>query len=85
MGNVRRWAFEAVIRCGGSGLEPKRWGIARKLTWIGIGPHRSVVQGLRGPVVTFDHFLYLGGRFKPDTRGFGEPIPWGESLAYGAP
>lgn len=59
MGGVRGWDYEAVIGVGGTGDEPRRWGIAEKLTWIGIGPHRAPGT-LRGPLVTFDHFLYYG-------------------------
>jgi hypothetical protein len=65
MGRVRGWQFEAVIGIGGIGREPREWGIAGKLTWVGIGalkifdrrelgePCRTV---LRGPRVTFDDF-----------------------------
>ena len=66
MGSVRSWPFEAVIGVGGTGAEPERHGIARKLTWIGIGKHerhsdsqRTFVTPKR-PLVTFDHFLYFG-------------------------
>jgi hypothetical protein len=58
MKQVRGWSFDAVIGVGGIGPEPQKKGIARKLTWIGVGPHKSI--GQRCPLVTFDHFLYLG-------------------------
>ncbi|MGH8273791.1 MAG: hypothetical protein ACRES9_05995 [Gammaproteobacteria bacterium] len=56
MGRIRAWYFDAVIGIGGKGDEPKRNQIARKLTWIGIGPHKDGDPLL----VTFDHFLYCG-------------------------
>lgn len=59
MGTVRSWPFDAVIGIGGIGDEPRREGIAGKLTWIGIGPHKT--EGPE-PLVTFDHFLYFGPR-----------------------
>lgn len=57
MGRVRTWGFDAVIGVGGIGAEPESHGLARKVNWIGIGPHKRVETGKRGPVVTFDHFL----------------------------
>ena len=62
MGGVRSWEFDAVIGVGGQGAEAVAWGIARKLTWIGIGPHKSPVAGVRDPILTFDHFWYEGDR-----------------------
>jgi hypothetical protein len=59
MGSVRAREYEAVIGVGGTGDEPRRNRIAEKITWIGIGPHKSEGSG-RGPLVTFDHFLYFG-------------------------
>jgi hypothetical protein len=59
MGQVRGYGFDAVIGVGGVGDEPEAWGIAGKLNWIGIGPHKAEV-GKRGPLVTFDHFLQFG-------------------------
>lgn len=58
MGTVRGWVYDAVIGVGGAGREAERNGIARKLTWVGIGPHKS--GDARRPKVTFDHFLYYG-------------------------
>ena len=60
MRSVRAWPFDAVIGIGGIGPEPTRKGIAGKLTWIGIGPHKT--GDPRRPHVTFDHFLYLAKR-----------------------
>lgn len=60
MGSVRNLRFDAVIGVGGIGGEPHTFGIARKLTWIGIGPRRSSGgKGRRGDIVTFDRFLLL--------------------------
>lgn len=59
MRQVRGYGYDAVIGVGGVGDEPEAWGIAGKVNWIGIGPHKSEV-GKRGPLVTFDHFLQFG-------------------------
>jgi hypothetical protein len=60
MGRVRSLDFEAVIGVGGQGVEAERNDIAYKLTWIGIGAHKTYVRGMVDPIVTFDHFLYFG-------------------------
>jgi hypothetical protein len=62
MGRVRGWQYDAVIGIGGIGGEPKRRGIAGRLTWVGIGPHKIYEPNLHSPRVTFDHFWYLGER-----------------------
>jgi hypothetical protein len=59
MGRVRAWDFEAVIGVGGMGPEPTSHSIDGRVTWIGIGPRRSVGRDHRGPLVTFDHFLLM--------------------------
>lgn len=56
MGSVRSYVFDAVIGVGGKGLEPRREGIAKKLTWIGIGP-KCAGRAKRGPVWSFRHFI----------------------------
>jgi len=58
MGQVRSWDFDAVIGVGGIGQRAKFNGIAKKLTWIGIGPRKTGDSSR--PRVTFDHFLYHG-------------------------
>lgn len=58
MRSVRGWKFDAVIGIGGVGSEPRRHRIAGKLTWVGIGPHKT--GDPHRPRVTFDHFLYYG-------------------------
>jgi hypothetical protein len=58
MGTARTWSFDAVIGVGGIGREAQSEGIARKLTWVGIGPHKTGEPSR--PLVTFDHFLYYG-------------------------
>jgi hypothetical protein len=63
MGQVRGWGYDAVVGIGGISAEPRRAGIAGKVTWIGIGPHKR--PGNRGPIVTFDHFLHEGSDGPP--------------------
>jgi hypothetical protein len=58
MGTVRAREYDAVIGVGGVGDEPRREGIAEKLTWVGIGPHK--VGRADRPLVMFDRFLYFG-------------------------
>jgi hypothetical protein len=58
MKTVRGRLFDAVIGVGGIGQDAKTEGIARKLTWVGIDPHRTGEPSR--PFVTFDHFLYYG-------------------------
>jgi hypothetical protein len=58
MGIVRGWPFDAVIGIGGIGREAEHNGIACKLTWVGIGPHKTGEPSRQ--IVTFDHFLYYG-------------------------
>jgi hypothetical protein len=60
MGRVRGWPFNAVIGVGGIGGEPERKGIARKLTWVGIGPQKVGIGEDGHPLLKFDHFLYYG-------------------------
>jgi hypothetical protein len=58
MGRVRTWSFEAVIGVGGIGADPESHGLAGKVNWIGIGPLKADAPDKRGPIVTFDHFLF---------------------------
>jgi hypothetical protein len=58
MKTIRGRSFDAVIGVGGIGREARSEGIARKLTWIGIGPRKTGEPSR--PLVTFDHFLYYG-------------------------
>jgi hypothetical protein len=62
MGSVREYRFNAVIGIGGIGQEPRKHGIAGKLTWIGIGSQKFDPDrpNSRGPQVRFRHFLNLG-------------------------
>lgn len=62
MGRVRAWDFSAVIGVGGVGAEPVSHGLDGKVNWIGIGPHKRRVGGKRGPLVTFDHYVFFGSR-----------------------
>jgi hypothetical protein len=59
MGAVRNRIFDAVIGVGGIGTEAQSQGISGMINWIGIGPHKKDT-GMRGPEVTFDHFVYYG-------------------------
>jgi len=59
MKRVRGWNYDAVIGVGGRGAQPRSWGIAERLTWIGIGPTKRPSE-FGHPSVTFDHFLYYG-------------------------
>lgn len=61
MGRVRAMKFDAVIGIGGIGRDARAAGIAGKITWIGIGAHRTICDG-RGPQITFDHFLLFDVR-----------------------
>jgi hypothetical protein len=54
MHSVRGRCFDAVIGVGGIGSQPKSLDIARKITWVGIGPHKH--DDPRQPKVSFDHF-----------------------------
>jgi hypothetical protein len=62
MKSVRGWPFNAVIGIGGIGREPQDKRIAGKLTWVGIGAHKTCddPDHVDRPLVTFDHFLYYG-------------------------
>lgn len=63
MGTVRGLNYDAVIGVGGTGAEPRRHGIAGKITWIGVHPKKKIRTGLRGPLVTFERFVLF------DTKG----------------
>jgi|ERR1022692_1151796 hypothetical protein len=63
MGSVRARDYEAVIGVGGIGDEPRKHGIAAKINWIGVGPHKF--GRADRPLVTFDHFLYFGEKGPP--------------------
>ncbi len=62
MGRVRSWNFEAVIGVGGARPDAGSEDIAFKVNWIGIGPRKRDVPGKRGPLVTFEHFKFYGGK-----------------------
>ncbi len=57
MKTVRGWPFDAVIGVGGIGREAQDNCIARKITWVEIGAHKTDDPH---PLVTFEHFLYYG-------------------------
>ncbi len=60
MRTVRSRPFEAVIGVGGIGPEARSHGIDGKVNWIGIGARKRSLPHLKGPLVTFDHFLDFG-------------------------
>lgn len=62
MGRVRRLSFQAVIGIGGVSGWPISQGIAGKINWIGIGARTKPCDGMRGPLVTFDHFELFEGK-----------------------
>lgn len=59
MGQVRGYAFEAVIGVGGIGAEPRAYGIDRKINWVGINPKPSRHQVNGAPIISFEHFVLL--------------------------
>jgi hypothetical protein len=60
MGKVRAFRYDAVIGVGGIGYEPRRHGIDRKITWVGIGPRWNYrISGYRAVIVKFEHFILL--------------------------
>jgi hypothetical protein len=54
MGPIRLRDYDAVIGIGGAGAEPQGWGIAGKITWIGI--KRTSRYG----IVRFENFCSFG-------------------------
>lgn len=56
MKSVRRRDYDAVIGVGGVGHEPQGHGIARRITWVGVGPTWHRVDGKAHPTVTFERF-----------------------------
>jgi hypothetical protein len=56
MGQVRGYPFDAVIGIGGRSWWTNQTSRVGEIVWIGIGPHRTSVEGKCGPEVTFDHF-----------------------------
>jgi hypothetical protein len=69
MKRVRGYAYEAVIGIGAITAKAKAAGIDGKVNWIGIGPHKTPIHGLIGPLVTFDHFRRFTNDNAPDVRG----------------
>lgn len=59
MGGIRNRKFDAVIGIGGVGAEPRSYGIACRLTWIGIEAHKlpRKPSGYRGSLIRFGGFL----------------------------
>ncbi len=59
MGRIRNYTFDAVIGVGGIGQEPKKYGIDRKINWVGINPKKRQRVGGTGAIVTFKKFILL--------------------------
>lgn len=59
MRSVRSYEYDAVIGVGGTGREPKSYGIDNKINWVGITPTKSPSRKFVGVEVTFKHFLLL--------------------------
>ena len=60
MRSCRSLDFDAVIGIGGISPRPVSKGIARRLTWVGIGAHKHPVPRRHSrPDVTFDHFCLM--------------------------
>ena len=80
MGSVRERQFDAVIGIGGVGPEPKSFGIAGKLNWVGIDPiYDGRDPDRRGPRLRFRHFL----DFKKDGPPLQGRYPALADLMYG--
>jgi len=60
MGRIRKRDFDAVIGIGGMGREAQSYGFAGKIIWVGIGPHKTAMHGMRGPSVRFQHLVDFG-------------------------
>src|SRR6266571_1042990 len=56
MGSVRDYEYDAVIGLGGTGSEPKSFGIDRKINWVGIKPTKRRSRNTPGVEVTFAYF-----------------------------
>ena len=56
MKQIRGYTYEAVIGIGALTTTARKAGIDGKVNWIGIGPHKTPITNLKGPLVTFDHF-----------------------------
>lgn len=71
MGRVRGYSFDAVIGVGGKCPDHGSEDIARKINWIGIGSFRNHddPRGVKGPVVTFEHFV-LWEETGPDLKEY---------------
>ena len=60
MKSCRSLPYDAVIGIGGLSQLAKSEGIARRLTWVGIRPHKHLSRDRhRGPNVTFDRFCLM--------------------------
>ncbi len=71
MRRARGYEFDAVVGIGGISPKPKRAGIAKRINWIGIGPHK-VGNGEDGfPILGFEQFI----KWEDEGRIFAELAP----------
>ncbi len=77
MGQCRRdgYDYEAVIGVGGISPWREASGIALKVNWVGVGPHRGrTPPRYRGPLVTFDRFRLFEETGPLFAEEFGRPL-----------
>lgn len=56
MGQIRDYNFDAVIGVGGISSEPRRYGLDRKINWVGINAKKNRhAEG--ATTITFEHFV----------------------------
>ncbi|HEA3089964.1 TPA: hypothetical protein RVR74_002281 [Aeromonas salmonicida] len=60
MGKIREYDYDAVIGVGGIGDEPAKYGIQRKVNWVGIKSGQSPkLISARGDIIHFNEFVLL--------------------------
>jgi hypothetical protein len=59
MGQVRGYAFDAVIGVGGRSWWTNQTSRAGEIVWIGLDPQHMPGRGKRGPKLRFAHFRYF--------------------------
>ena len=62
MGRLRKCEFGAVIGIGGIGPQARSQRIDARVNWIGVGPRKEWLQGYRGPLIRFVHFVLFEDR-----------------------
>lgn len=64
MGRMQEYSFDAVIGISGISPNPIREGIARRINWIGIGPHTIREGDVGYPILGFEQFIKWEGKGK---------------------